>query len=687
MNVRNLLVTALLALVSLPLSAQRWEALTSLYGISTFAVQHVAGDVWLCGAQYGGMYRSTNNGANWSFVMGAGQTVRSLFLLPNGHVLAGMQQGMLLSTDQGVTWAPTNFPSDKNAFSIARTSGGSLLVAGWSGLWRSDDQGSTWNTIGDGLPTERLQCVALESDGDILVGTYVRGMHRSSDGGSTWQLASTDATDKTVSWITVDGNRILAAVVGVGVLLSTDAGAAWTAKANGLVNLDIDVLAITPSGALLAGDRKGLLYRSVNAGDSWQTVYSSDGAAKTFAMGNGKIFAGVQPNSLLLSSDDGASWSQSRNGLTNVMALNMFKTTTGTMLAATDNRGLLVSRDAGNSWQELTYPVQYENPRMLGEGANKVLWLVSKYGIARSSDECASFVVDTFSNSFRPIQCMHIGTDGKVYLGRSSGVIAVTADNGATWTSLNPLPVTAALRRIQSDAGTLYASALGPGLFKSVDQGQSWTNLLTTIDNLTPYNFAFHRQFGLVVNTDRGMFHSTNDGANWTNISYNYLGTVNDLAFTDDGAILAASGSQGVHILTPTADAWRLIDEGLHSTNIVALQRSPDGSLWACSYANSFFRYIPAANPVQPLPDESAVRLGVLYPNPGVDACTLEFTEQGRGCRIALCDVLGRELRSWQAPPDAVRQSLSLEGLPVGNYIIRLVARGAAQSIMVVKRH
>jgi hypothetical protein len=219
-----------------------------------------------------------------------------------------------------------------------------------------------------------------------------------------------------------------------------------------------------------------------------------------------------------------------------------------------------------------------------------------------------------------------------------------------------------------------------------VDQGQSWTNLLTTIDNLTPYNFAFHQQYGLVVNTDRGMFHSTDDGATWMNISYNYPTTVNDLAFTDDGAILAASGSHGVHILAANADAWHQIDEGMHSTNIIALQRSSDGTLWACSHANSYFRYIPAANPVQPLPDESAVRLAHLYPNPGIDACTLDITEQGRGCRIALCDVLGRELRSWQAPPDAVRQSLSLEGLPAGNYIVRLAARGAAQSIMVVKK-
>ncbi len=686
MNIRNLLITALLALCTLPLNAQRWEALTSLHGVSTFAVQHVAGDVWLCGAQYGGMYRSTDNAASWSFVMGAGQTVRSLFLLPDGRVLAGMQQGMLLSTDQGATWTQTNFPSDKNAFSIGRTSGGSLLVAGWSGLWASSDQGATWSSIGDGLPTERLQCVALKSNGDILVGTYSRGMYRSSDGGGTWQLASMETTDKTVSWITVDGDRILAAVVGVGVLLSTDAGATWSAKANGLVNLDIDVLAITPSGTLLAGDRKGLLYRSVNAGENWQTVYSSDGAAKTFAMGNGKILAGVQPNSLLVSSDDGGSWTQSRTGLTNIMTAGMLITTSGTMLAATDNRGLLVSRDAGSTWQELTYPVEYENPRMLGEGPNKVLWAVSKYGIARSNDECASFVVDTFSNSFRPIQCMHIGADGKVYLGRSSGAIAVTADNGATWTSLNPLPVTAALRRVQSGGGNLYASALGPGLYKSVDQGQSWTNLLTTIDNLTPYNFAFHQQYGLVVNTNRGMFHSIDDGATWMNISYNYPTTVNDLAFTDDGAILAASGSHGVHILAANADAWQQIDEGMHSTNIIALQRSSDGTLWACSHANSYFRYIPAANPVQPLPAESAVRLAHLYPNPGIDVCTLDITEQGRGCRIALCDVLGRELRSWQAPPDAVRQSLSLEGLPAGNYIVRLAARGAAQSIMVVKK-
>ena len=50
MNIRNLLFTALLVLGTFPLNAQRWEVLGSLHRISTFAVQHVGGDVWLCGS-------------------------------------------------------------------------------------------------------------------------------------------------------------------------------------------------------------------------------------------------------------------------------------------------------------------------------------------------------------------------------------------------------------------------------------------------------------------------------------------------------------------------------------------------------------------------------------------------------------------------------------------------------------
>ncbi|MBI3965101.1 MAG: hypothetical protein HY329_05645, partial [Chloroflexi bacterium] len=61
------------------------------------------------------------------------------------------------------------------------------------GLWRSDDAGATWRSIGDGLPHRFVLAVTVSAqersgaEGVLWAGTEPSALFRSEDGGSTWQ--------------------------------------------------------------------------------------------------------------------------------------------------------------------------------------------------------------------------------------------------------------------------------------------------------------------------------------------------------------------------------------------------------------------------------------------------------------------------------------------------------------------
>ncbi|HEX6217252.1 MAG TPA: hypothetical protein VFZ38_20605 [Vicinamibacterales bacterium] len=125
-----------------------------------------------------------------------------------------------------------------------------LFAAGVSGgVWKSDDSGTTWRPIGDGLTNIAINSMLIDpSRPDVMfVGTgegYLReeirgtglplrgtGIHATTDGGRSWrQLPATTTPD--FHWVNdlefgVGDTRRIYAATRSGVWRSTDAGATW----------------------------------------------------------------------------------------------------------------------------------------------------------------------------------------------------------------------------------------------------------------------------------------------------------------------------------------------------------------------------------------------------------------------------------------------------------------------------
>lgn len=276
----------------------------------------------------GGVYRSTDAGASWTFV-GLGQSVsigrivvdptnsQRVFVAAQGSYFGpSAERGIYRSTNGGTSWTRVLFVSDTTAATdvvIDPSNPNRMLAAMWervrmpnrshlsgptSGIWRSLDGGSTWSLLGPatGLPNAATQpvgriglalCPANPSIAFALIndGANPIGLWRSTNFGTNW--ADRDADDEIAagaggfSWYfgqvrvaTNDCNRVYA--MDVTFFRSDDGGLTFPVKygyGNPWLHVDHHALAFHPSNpdAMIQGNDGGLNLSS-DRGTSWSKV-------------------------------------------------------------------------------------------------------------------------------------------------------------------------------------------------------------------------------------------------------------------------------------------------------------------------------------------------------------------------------------------------------------------------------
>ncbi len=179
----------------------------------------------------------------------------------NPHTIYGsIEVGALLkSTDDGVTWKElTGVHEDVHRCIINPKKPNHLYVTGGMGLWRSKDDGATWeNTFSPGSEYGGYpdQIVFKPSDPDYMLisageknpgvwrteHTAKSRISRSRDGGATWEILSGGLEDKmqpSVEAMCLEEAggqaQIFAATTGGTVLWSEDAGDHWEIIIKGL---------------------------------------------------------------------------------------------------------------------------------------------------------------------------------------------------------------------------------------------------------------------------------------------------------------------------------------------------------------------------------------------------------------------------------------------------------------------
>ena len=258
-----------------------------------------------------GIYHSADRGESWMKFKGIPHSQRRTHVIrqdpSNPNVLyAGTTEGLLKTADGGETWKQVD-TLEINSLAIDPSNPKVLYIAAeYSGLWKSDDGGTTIHSLNRGFAGRRLGKITADGDTVYAAGTLdggFQGVFRSENGGKTWQETSAGsawAGHRLVALEGIPGKNLVFASTGDLLYRSSDRGRTWQivpirittvahvreprAKARGARSrrVVISSRAVAPKifalavmhGAkpeLVAATSMGLL-RSANLGASFETV-------------------------------------------------------------------------------------------------------------------------------------------------------------------------------------------------------------------------------------------------------------------------------------------------------------------------------------------------------------------------------------------------------------------------------
>ncbi|HSJ57971.1 MAG TPA: hypothetical protein VLC95_12365 [Anaerolineae bacterium] len=415
-------------------------------------------------------------------------------------------------------------------------------------LYRSDDEGRTWHFLGTGLPA-----------------------------GGVGHLAVSPAFDD-------DGTLFAAQAVGsrgnLGVWKSDTGGRTWRMANNGLDDLSIVDLAISPAfpgdGTLFALTRDQGLFRSTDGGEAWEPL--ADRYLPADAGSDSPRLIAISPTyrddqtlyvahqGLHRATDGGETWTQVVDTGAEALALAPDYATSHTLYGWFGHAGLLRSGDGGDNWQPVSAGLLIEGygvPRLFlpasSIGGNTVyfLWETHTPGerpqIWRSTDagETWQRLVGAVPE---PLTRLELAPDGAAFVGLDEmGRVRRWPVADMAW----EVPALPPLAEIQFDRIAL------PPNFRGDVETASTQRVLYGVSQMA------------------GVLFSPDAGLTWTATGYPHrhlFGALDALLALPSGEALAAT-QMGLYRYDP-ARGWAVVEGGLPAGGAVTgLERGEDGAL------------------------------------------------------------------------------------------------------------
>lgn len=508
-----------------------------------------------------GVYRTTDGGETWAPSNTGMDPGSSLFvggfdkhpaqpgtlMVATGNntdwLVKGVRGAVYRSSDGGINWSnltpPPPYPGEYESFTAvayAPSNGNIVYVGSASAIYRSSNGGNSWTRHGgpDGAPWGPpgvrsgvpIDMVVSPSDPNTLyVNNYGGGVFRSSNGGVNWQVWSEGYTGADINQVAVRPGFPATVLANgrSGCFLSTDSGASWTGLANGQGAIPEGSAVVFDPGdssgkTILMGDENdGKILRTTNGGQTWTPVLA---------------LPGVGPSN--------------RHGI----------------------RQLVFSpSDPQRAYAAFCQPGLHADPHALD--------FESSFGVYRSSDGGATWseANGDLPNPVRGRNVTSLAVSHQdpdiVYLGLREGGVYKSTNGGGNWVHVTgqvangwdeTWPTGSPVRRDSilslaihpGNDSIVYAGTNLRGLYRTMDGGATWTQLVEEDDLITQATEDHAHVFSVVLNPQDpdeiylgewhgGIYRSTDGGASWSRINTG-LSTraVQSLAFSDDGSTVYA---------------------------------------------------------------------------------------------------------------------------------------------------
>ena len=338
-----------------------------------------------------GVYVSEDDARTFRRTTTPGLVVNALISLGGGRVLAGVEgEGMLVSTDFGRSWFPSNdgfrermvrqiLPDEARQRVLALTGADGPKN---SALFELDRRQDLWRRVE--LPPQReIRAVGLYQNGEMLVGTD-DGVFMGTVQGPPWRRLSLTISGVDphphVDDLHIRGSQVLVAT-DHGLFASRDRGLSWTLLRFG-PSRSVVTLAIASTGRVVVATALGV-YAADDGIEFKQVASVGLRGLKRLAFAPGsdsKLFAATSYG-LLVSRDGGGSWFDTDTPLGRVTGLTQAANGKTVFAADADIKTVFMSQDGGlNFWpleatglpSQRTFALAIESPK----GPDKVPVLI-----------------------------------------------------------------------------------------------------------------------------------------------------------------------------------------------------------------------------------------------------------------------------------------------------------------------
>jgi hypothetical protein len=420
--------------------------------------------------------------ANWQALGPFGGDIADVQVSPaNANIVlaalapaSGAGGGLYRSTDAGANWTTVATLANEACYRIAFAPDGTAYVATLDSVWKSTNGGSSFSAtnLGIGLndqvfgltidPTNplRIWCGVADALGSQPVNVML-----SVNGGTSWSNKTPPlASPMTCAGIAVDpldNQRIYACFAGAfgggAVWVSTNGGTSWSNKSAGLPGNPMNTIVhdgtrVLVGGGQPFGSQSVGVYACTNDGTTWTPL--SDGTWPSLFVND----IAIDPNNV------------------------------NTLLVASAGKGVFRSVNGGTSWdfsvggtgpltvKSVAFAPGSSTTIFLGNSSNAV-WKSTTPTPAFGPSSAGIGALDVFSVAGNPLNEREIAV---AFQGQNDGGVYSTLDGGLTW-KLEALPGTRYSNVRFTAAGQLFAISSGPssvapeGLYRR--DGTTWTGI------------------------------------------------------------------------------------------------------------------------------------------------------------------------------------------------------------------
>ena len=620
---------------------QTWESKNQ--GLAIYYVENIAYDpqttTTLYAATRGGVYKSLDGGDHWTIKRSGFPAEEAFsFSAPISHIVVDPENTNIIYAGVGV-------PREGYAAieEYAWTSAGSKGT-----IFKSTDFGESWTAIhSTGIPdTAMIYSLAIDpSNTSIVYAATSTGVYQSSDSGASWTAKNTglpaskqamslviDPVQPTTLYVTLWTEPGSASWQG-GVYKSTNAGATWVAKNNGLPqvmgmesgttnNYPAMIIDQQHPQTLYVGNTAWVsdpgVYKTTDGGESWQWIarYESDNNDDNVGMGwitqhglfvktlaidpnnSARIYFGTSTH-VFSTANAGVSWDPvytkkksndywQGTGLdTSVVAdVTVDPTNPDNIYAGYWDLGFLKSTDGGVSFKRTAVGMEYKH---------------NTFAIIVDPDNPSTLYAATG------------------WWETNQGNVVKSTDAGETWTVIKTGLPDAQVWSIALDknspvnARILYATSYDHGIYKTTNGGESWFQINTGLgdngnlqvrkvvidpnDSTTLYAGTEVKQIenadGSIQTIEGGLYQSTNGGTSWQRIGVQQV-SVWGIAIDPNNSQVVYTATYsgydhskqqdfigGVYKSSDKGLSWQRINTGFGSEdnlNVSSVAVSPDNS-------------------------------------------------------------------------------------------------------------